>query len=383
MLKYLPLVLAGLWRKPVRTILTFLSIVVAFILFGIMASIESGFARQVDAARLDRLYVDARYGGPLPLAYCTRIATIPGVRAVIPVSNVSGYWRDRRNGFGITTTDQEYVVARPEYTIDRPLLRKMEQSRTGIIVSKAFARRYDWKVGNRIPITSQVGQQNGSKIWNFDIIAIADNRDMPDTASFALGSFKYVDEARAEDRGTANRFLVRITDEKRAVEVGRAIDRLFENSPKPTRTFSEKSSAQAGTSNLGSISFFTRSLIGAVLFMLLFLTGNTMMQSMRERIPEFAVLKTIGFSDRGVLALVFGEAVLLCGAAALIGLAFVKLVVPLFADGLPGNTGDLLQMPWSAAATGLVFALLTAFISGFFPALRVSRMKLVDALAGR
>jgi putative ABC transport system permease protein len=383
MLKYLPLVLAGLWRKPVRTILTFLSIVVAFILFGIMASIESGFDRQVDAARLDRLYVDARYGGPLPMAYMSRIQAVPGVRAVIPTSGVGGYWKDRRNGIGINATTEDYVVARPEYTIDRALLQRMEKSRTGIIVSKAIARRHNWKVGDRIPLTSQVAQQNGSTIWNFDIIAIADNRDMPDTAQFILGSYKYIDEARTTDRGTANRFLVRIPDEKQAVAVGRAIDRLFENSPKPTRTFSEKSSAQAGTSNLGSISFFTRGLIGAVLFMLLFLTGNTMMQSMRERTSEFAVLKTIGFSDRGVLALVFGEAVILCVTAGLIGLAFVKLVVPLLARGLPGNTADLLLMPWSAAATGLVFALLTAFISSFFPAVRVSRMKLVDALAGR
>jgi putative ABC transport system permease protein len=383
MLKYLPLVLAGLWRKPVRTILTFLSIVVAFILFGIMASIESGFARQVDAARLDRLYVDARYGGPMPMAYKSRIESVPGVRAVIITSGVGGYWKDRRNGVGINATTEDYVVARPEYTVDRALLQRMEKSRTGIIVSKAIARRHNWKVGDRIPLNSETAQQNGSKVWTFDILAIADNRDMPDTANFILGSYKYIDEARTTDRGTVNRFLVRITDESRSVEIGRAIDRLFENSPKPTRTQSEKLGAQASTSNLGSISFFTRGLIGAVLFMLLFLTGNTMMQSMRERIPEFAVLKTIGFSDRGVLALVFGEAVILCVAAGAIGLGFVKLVVPLISGGLPGNTADLLRMPWSAAATGLAFALLTAFISGFFPALRVSRMKLVDALAGR
>ena len=227
MLKYLPLVLAGLWRKPVRTILTFLSIVIAFILFGIMASIESGFARQVDAARLDRLYVDARYGGPMPMAYMSRIQSVPGVRAVIPTSPIGGYWKEQRNGVGVNGTTEDYVVARPEYTIDRALLQRVDKSRTGIIVSKAVARRFGWKVGDRIPINSQVAQQNGSKVWTFDILAIADNRDMPDTAQFILGSYKYIDEARATDRGTANRFLVRIPDEKQAVAVGRAIDRLF------------------------------------------------------------------------------------------------------------------------------------------------------------
>ena len=383
MLKYFPLVLAGLWRRPVRTVLTFLSIMVAFILFGIMASIESGFAKQVAAARLDRLYVDSRYPGQMPMAYKSQIESLPGVRAVIPTSGIGGYWKDQRNGVGVNATTEDYVVARPEYTIDRALLRKMDQSRTGIIVSKAIARRFNWKVGDRVPVTTQTAQQNGSKVWTFDILAIADNRDMPDTANFVLGSYKYIDEARTTDRGTVNRFLVRITDESRSVEIGRAIDKLFENSPKPTRTMSEKLGAQASTSNLGSISFFTRSLIGAVLFMLLFLTGNTMMQSMRERTSEFAVLKTIGFSDKGVLALVFAEAVVLCTLAAVIGLGFVKLVVPLISGGLPGNTADLLLMPWSAAATGFAFALLTALVSGFFPALRVQRMNVVDALAGR
>ena len=146
---------------------------------------------------------------------------------------------------------------------------------------------------------------------------------------------------------------------------------------------SEKANAQAGVSSIGDITFFTRSIIGAVLFMLLFLTGNTMMQSVRERVPEFAVLKTIGFSDGGVLVLVLAEAVTLCLLAGLAGLGFVKFVAPLFVNSLPGNAGSLLLMPWSAAAYGLAFALLTAGIAGFFPALRVKRLNVVDALAGR
>jgi putative ABC transport system permease protein len=381
-MKYIPLVLAGLWRKPARTILTFLSIVVAFVLFGILSSVRASFTHQMEILRLDRLYVDARFGGVMPMAYKSRIESVPGVKAVIPSTALSGYWKQQTNNVTVVMTNEDYVVARPEYTITRAQMRQLDQKRTSIIVSKALARRQSWKVGQRVPITSQTAQQDGSKIWTFDIAGIADNNDNPDEAMFILGSYKYFDEARATDRSTTNRFIIRIPNGDRSVEVGRAIDALFANSPQPTRTASEKNSAQGGLT-LDEISFFTFAITGAVLFMILFITGNTMMQSMRERVPEFAVLKTLGFSDQGVLALVLAEAVALCLAAGLTGLALVKLVVPTFRDGLPNGIGTLLLMPWSAAAMGLGFALAMALISAFIPALRMKRLNVVDALAGR
>jgi putative ABC transport system permease protein len=382
-MKYIPLVFAGLWRKPTRTVFTFLSVMVAFILFGILASIESTFAQQVAIARLDRLFVDARFGGPLPVVYQNKIAALPGVTVVEPVGNVGGYWKDRTNGFGVTMADERYVQARPEYHLTAAQMRELDRSRTGIVIARKLAERYGWKVGDRIPMTSTMKQMDGSTTWMFDVKFITDNYDFPNAAMFALGSYKYFDEARATDKGTVNRFLVRISDPGRAAAVGRAIDNLFANSPQPTRTMSEKANAQAGTASIGNITFFTRSIISAVLFMLLFLTGNTMMQSVRERIPEFAVLKTIGFPDSGVLSLVLAEAVTLCVLAGVAGLTLMKFVVPLLVKGMPGNVDALMQMPWSAAATGLGFALLTACVAGFFPALRVKRLNVVDALAGR
>lgn len=381
-MKYIPLVLAGLWRKPARTILTFLSIVVAFVLFGILSSVRASFTHQMEIMRLDRLYVDARFGGVMPMSYKSRIESIPGVKAVVPSTALSGYWKQQTNGLTVVMTNEDYVAARPEYTITRAQMRQLDQKRTSIIVSKAFARRWRWKVGDRIPLTSQTAQQGGSNIWTFDIAGIADNSDNPDEAMFILGSYKYFDEARTENRNTTNRFVVRITNDNRSVEVGHAIDALFANSPQPTRTTSEKNSAQGGLT-LDEISFFTFAITGAVLFMILFITGNTMMQSMRERVPEFAVLKTIGFSDEGVLALVLAEAVALCLVAGLAGLALVKLVVPIFKDNLPNGIGTLLLLPWSAAAMGLGFALAMALIAAFIPALRMKRLNVVDALAGR
>jgi putative ABC transport system permease protein len=280
-------------------------------------------------------------------------------------------------------TDERYAVARPEYHVSKEQLRALDGSRTGVIISRKFAQQYGWKIGDSFPLTSTTPQVGGGNIWTFQVKGITDNYDLPDMAMFMLGSYKYFDEARITDKGTVNRFVVRIADPDSSAAIGRAIDDLFANSPQPTRTMSEKANAQAGTASLGNITFFTRSLIGAVLFMLLFLTGNTMMQSVRERVPEFAVLKTIGFSDGGVLALVLAESGMLCLLAGLVGLGFVKFVVPLFVNALPGNAGALLLMPWSAAGTGLIFALLTASVAGIFPALRVKRLNVVDALAGR
>jgi putative ABC transport system permease protein len=382
-MKYIPLVFAGLWRKPTRTVFTFLSVMVAFILFGILASIESGFAHQIAIARLDRLFVDARFGGNMPIAYQNKIAVLPGVTVVEPTIGLGGYWKDRTNGFGVTMADERYVQARPEYHLTTAQMREIDRSRTGIVISRKLSERYGWKVGDRIPMTSTTRQVDGSTTWMFDVKFITDNYDFPDVAMFALGSYKYFDEARAADKGTVGRFLVRIADPNRAAAVGRAIDNIFANSPQPTRTMSEKANAEAGTASIGNITFFTRSIISAVLFMLLFLTGNTMMQSVRERIPEFAVLKTIGFSDTGVLSLVLAEAVTLCVLAGVAGLTLMKFVVPPLVKGLPGNADALLRMPWSAAVAGLGFALLTACIAGFFPALRVKRLNVVDALAGR
>jgi putative ABC transport system permease protein len=179
----------------------------------------------------------------------------------------------------------------------------------------------------------------------------------------------------------ADRFILRIDDPNRATQISRAIDNLFANSSAPTRTVSERSSRESGVNWIGDIGFFTDAVLGAVAFMLLFLTGNTMMQSVRERTPEFAVLKTLGFSDTRVLALVFAESVLLCAVAAFAGLAIAKLVIPLVRDDIPG--AGIVQMPWVALLTGLALALLVAFVSGLLPALRAKRLSIVDALAGR
>ena len=381
-MKYLPLLFAGLWRKPTRTIFTFLSIVVAFILFGILGGLDDGFAHVQATARLDRLFTDPRFAGRMPISYLERIAAVPGVKVVAPRMGLPGYYRDRKESGGIVMTDSRFFLTRPELTATKAEAQALDRDRTALIVTVFAASKYHWKVGDTVPWISNVATKDGSQTWTFHIIAIIDNTDSPGTSNFFLGNYNYLDQRRVREQGLVDRFLIIINDPTQSVQIGRAIDKLFANSPQPTRTESEKAQDEAGLRSLGDINFFTKMIVGCLLFMLLFLTGNTMMQSVRERIPEFAVLKTLGFSDEGVLALVVGEAVLLCLLAGFAGLAIIQLLGRYYYLLLPNVAGFFL-MTWSSFLTGMGFALLTAFLSGAIPAWRVKRLNVVDALAGR
>jgi putative ABC transport system permease protein len=382
-MKYFPLVLAGLWRKPARTVFTFLSILVAFILFGTLSAIDGGMARQLDAARMDRLIVDTKFGTQLPLAYLDRIARIPGVTVVAPRQILVGYYQDPKVPFGIIMTDRRFFGVRPELNATKEQIDTLLRTRTGALITVFSAKRFGWKVGQKVPVISNTIRRDGSHTWTFDIVGVIDDMDRPGKARYFIGNYEYMDQERTGNKGTVDRILVRIKDPARATQTGRAIDNLFANSAAPTRTGSEKSDRESGRpSALGDVGFFTRLVVTAVLFMLLSLTGNTMMQSVRERIPEFAVLKTLGYSDRAVLALVLAEAVILCALAAVAGLAIAKLGVPLIAEASP-ELGLWLLMPWSALLTGLGFALAVALASGLVPALKAKRLSIIDALARR
>ena len=381
-MKYIPLVLAGLWRKPMRTIFTALSIIVAFILFGILSALDAGFAHRVEMARLDRRFVASRFGGPLPSLYADKIMSLPGILVVSPQAGLGGYIKERKNLTGVVATDARYFTARPELDATPQQIAALTATKTGVLVGIKTALKYGWKTGDKVILNSGTPQQNGSRVWTFDMLGTIENTDLPGEATVIIANYKYFDDARATAKGTAGGFYVRVKDPSQAAVIGVAIDRLFANSPAPTRTMLEKAAATSGMQALGDVSVLTRGIGGAVLFMLLFLTGNTMMQSVRERIPEFGVLKTLGFSDLGVLALVFGESVFLCVMAGTAGLTIVKLVFPVFRKVAPDVSG-LLLLSWSVLAIGFGFSLLVAFASGLFPALRVKRLNVVDALAGR
>jgi len=330
---------------------------------------------------MDRLFTDSRFGAPMPLSYAEPIASVPGVTVVAPRSGLYGYFQDPKNFVYVLCTDRRFFSLRPEITISTQQHETLLQTRTGAAVSAEQARKYGWKIGDKVPIQTQTPQPDGNQVWTFDIVAIVDDLNYPGGGGWFIANYSYLDEGRVTEKGTITRFLVRIRDPERVGQIGRQIDKLFANSAVATRTGSERSGAQSGLRYFGDVNFLTSAVLGAVFFMLLFLSGNTMLQSVRERIPEFAVLKALGFSDKSVLSLVIAESVLLCLLAAALGLLASKLIIPI-ARGPLSDFLLLLQMPWTALLLGLGLALIVALLSSVLPALRLRQLK-VDALLKR
>jgi putative ABC transport system permease protein len=377
--KYLPLLWAGLWRKPARTTLTLLSIAVAFVLYGILSGIDAGFAHSLAASRLDRLFTDSRFGAPMQISYAEQIARVPGVSVVAPRRGLLGSYQDPKNLMQVICIDERFFSLRPEITATKAQIAAMRKTRTGALIDVYLKNKYGWKIGDKIPLQTETPQADGNKTWTFDVVGIVDDANYPGQAGWFLGNYEYLDEAGASGKGTIDRFLVRIRDPDRAAQIGRQIDRLFISSAAPTRTSSEKSRSQAGLQFIGDVKLFTHAVVGAVFFMLLFVTGNTMLQSIRERVPEIAVLKTLGFSDNTVLYLVIAEAVLLCLIASTLGLVLAKIAIPITQPAIEDFV-LLLQTGWGGMVRGFGLALIVALVSSLYPAWQVRRLSIVDAL---
>jgi putative ABC transport system permease protein len=383
-MKYFSLIWAGLWRKKARTVFTMLSVVVAFLLFGMLQGINQGMNASLESLDIDRLYVSAKTNmtDGLPLAHLRRIEAVEGVVAVSHWTYFGGYFREARNALPAFTTDIEPLFrvykemkVKPEY------LEAMKRTRTGVLIGESIAKEYGWKVGDRIPVgTSIWTTKQGSNTWEFDIVGTFDASEYGAAFPSFYINHAYFQEASSFGGNTVHYFLVKLKDPRLSTEVSKKIDALFENSPFETQTQTEAGFGQAQMKQLGDLNFIANSIVGAVLFTLLFLTANTMMQSVSERTSELAVLKTIGYSDGKVLMLVIIEALLLCIAAAAAGLAIAYAVFKL---PQVRNVFGNFTMPLFVLGLGGTIALALALVSGLPPAWRAKRLNIVDALAGR
>jgi putative ABC transport system permease protein len=387
--KYFWLIWAGLWRKRARTVLTMLSIIVAFLLFGLLQGINVGVKNGLGDSANNRLWTTSRMSAvsSMPVSLLDQIKQVKGVRDVVHLSFFGGYFRDAKNSLPVFATNaDELAKVYPELNITPAQVQAMKTLRTGALVGRALANTYHWKVGDKIPVGTTIWtDKNGSNSWSFDIVGIYDA--VPAFAKNQLGAafwinYDFWDEARAFDNHTVHQYITAIDDPRHGVEISQQIDKINANSPQETRTQTENAALQSQLKQLADINFITNAIVGAVMFTLLFLTGNTMMQSVRERIPELAVLKTVGFSDGTVCLLVLLESSLLCLFAAVVGLMLSNLAIKLvgsFAGGIFGS-GNL---PPIVVIDGFAIAAVLAIVSGLAPALRAQRLNIVDALAGR
>ena len=381
-MKFLPLVWAGIWRRKGRAILTLLSVLNAFLLFGILQGFTSGLNGIVGETHGDILYVTNRVSilEGLPTGHMARIRTVPGVKAVTPLVVFTSTYQSPRNAVPAVAIDPDsFFAAYPSLSASPSALRAMRQQRTGALIGSAMARLRGWKIGQTIPLRSLFWpNRNGSQTWPVTIVGAYESRDPNFGASNLLLNYSYVDQGRVTQNGTANLFLMRIADPTQASRVSSAVDALFANSPHETKTATQGQYVQDQIKQIGDIGFVVRAIMGAVFFALLLSVGTVMMQSVRERTPELAVLKTLGFSDGTVLGIVLAETMIFCLFAAALGLGLAALLFPA-AKAMVGfsiTAGPVM-------ALGFVAALVLALLTGLPPAIRAMRLQIVDALAGR
>jgi len=383
-MKFLPLLWAGLWRRPLRSVLTGLCIVTAFLLLGLLEGVNAGFAQAIAEAHRDLLVTNTRVrgGAPMPIAAMASIQSIPGVREVTLRAYFMGSFGEpvlNNTVAALATEPALFFQLRPGLIVNQDGLRAMRENRSGMLATPVLLQWFGWKVGDAITLRSQILKTDGSRDWTFNIVGTFDSVKNPATAYFGIINYSYFDEYRVENRGTAESFYERIADPTKAVATAAAIDRIFANSSHETRTRSDQERAEFQAKQLGDVQFFTNAIMGAVLFTLAFLTGNTLRQSIHERIPEFAVLKAVGYSDARVLGLAYAEALLLYLPPAALGLMLAHLAAPLAKEQI----GAIIVVSPGVALSGLACAALLAFLGAALPASRLARMSIVDALRKR
>ncbi|HTY93114.1 MAG TPA: FtsX-like permease family protein [Steroidobacteraceae bacterium] len=386
MLRFLPLLLANLRRRAPRTIFTVLSIAVAFLLYGLLAAVKNGFEATGNLAGIDRLVTFAKVSivQPLPFSYLQRIAAVPGVKLVTHSTWFGGHYQNER-GIIITypVPPASYLAMYPEFLLPEAQKQRWLHDRVGAVVGRGLAEQFGWKVGDRIPLRSDIyARADGNYTWEFVIDGIYDNKDPSGDVSSVFFNYDYLDESRTIGKGTVGWYIIRVADPSRAVQVAAAIDALFTNSSAETKTDSEKAFVQGFAKQTGDIGAIVTAIGVAVFFTMLLVSANTMAQSVRERTNEVAVLKTLGYTDTAVLALVIGESLLLTVLGGVIGIAGAQLMVGRLGHVLSEYLSAFLLTP-QALVLGVVLMVALGVIAGALPAVRAARLRIVDGLAGR
>jgi putative ABC transport system permease protein len=380
-MKYLPLLWHSLFRRKVRTIFTLLAVLVAFTLYGFLAAIEAAFGMGVELAGNERLVLIHKVSiiQLLPESYLERIRATPGVTDVCHQTWFGGIYQDPKNFFMQTPVDPESLLRMfPEFKLRDDQKKAWIADQQGAIVGRATAEKYGWKVGDRIPIQATIWRKkDNSSNWEFNLDGIYDGAEQGTDVTQFFFHYKYFDESRLFGQGSVGWYTVRIADASKAAQIAQALDGQFANSPAETKTTTEKAFVQAFANQVGNIALIVRSIIGMAFFIILLVTANTMAESVRERTSEVAVLKTLGFTDGRVLALVLVESCLIAGVGGFLGLGVAGLMVPRIPTG---NLLPNLFVPKASLGVGIALVLGLGFVAGIFPALRAMRLRIVDAL---
>ncbi len=381
-MKYLYLLFSGLKRKKLRTGLTILSIMVAFLLFGYLSAIRQAFDAGVEVAGADRLIVRHKVSliQLLPQSYEAKMERIEGVDNAVHSTWFGGIYQEPKNFFAqMPIVPEELFDMYPEYIISDEQKAAWLETRSGALVGRGLADRFDWKLGDRIPINATIwGKKDGGRTWEFDLVAIYDGAEKGTDTSQFFFRYDFFDETRAGGTGQVGWYTVRVSDPDKAADVAAAIDAEFANSAFETKAEPEGAFIQGFANQIGNIGFIIMTIMSAVFFTILLVAGNTMAYTVRERTNELAVLKAIGFTDSGVLGLVLGESLALTFVGGACGLGLAWLLVSM---GDPTNGSfPVFYLPTTNIFIGLVLIVAMAFVVGIIPALQAQKLQIADAL---
>ena len=383
-MKFFFLVWSNLKRRKLRTSLTLLSVLVAFLLFGLLAALKLAFTGGVNMADANRLIVRHRVSfiQLLPYSYQQRIARIPGVTLVSMQLWFGGVYQDPKNQLGTFPVEPEpFLAMNPELILPEEQKQAWLKTRTGAIVGRSLVNRFNWKIGDRIPLTSPIWPNKDGGAWEFDIVGIYDAaKKTADTSSF-LFRFDYFDEARSYGKGQVGWYQVRVDAPTNAPGIAAAIDAEFANSPAETKAETEAAMFQGFAQQIGDIGKIVSLIVAAAFFIILLATGNTMAQSVRERTQELGVLKALGFSNELVLGVVLGESLVIAMLGGITGLLLSWLMVSgLGKMSFMQTYFPLFFIPDRDLLLGVAFAVALGAVAGILPALRAMRLRLAEAL---
>jgi putative ABC transport system permease protein len=379
--KFRSLIFANLFRKKVRLILTIGSFAIALVLFTFLAVVNSAFNRGIDIANADRLVIVSRVGlmQVMPISYADQVAAIPGVKYVTHDHWFGGVYQDEKNFFPQFVIDPaNHRKVYPEFIVPDDQWNTFVKDQQGAVVGAKTAKRFGWKVGDRIPIKNTL--YGPTKTWEFNLDGIY-HTEKPDgdEGQFWLQWKNFDENVPAAVKSTAGWYILKLNSPDDAVRVAKAIDAKYANSSFETKTETESAFAAGFAKQFGNIEFLILSVGSVVFFTLLLVTGNTMAISVRERTSELAVLKAIGVTDHSILFLVLAESTMIALLGGLLGLLLAWAAIPVISAAVTGLLPPLL-LSKTMLSLGLMFAVFVGVVSGLLPGIGAMRMRVVNAL---
>ena len=380
------LVLIGknLFRKKLRAGLMLVSILIAFLIFGVLAGFERAFNAGEDVAAADRLVVvnKINFTQPLPIAYFNRVRGVEGVKQVTHFNWFGGYFQEPKNFLVVMAVDPETYtqVYDDQVAIPADARQAFVRERTGALVGENMLAKWGWKVGDRVPIMSNIfTQNNGSRTWDFTIVGTFKGRKPQIDTNFMVVQYEYFNETKNLGKDMIGWMALNTTSPSANDRVMKAIDQMFANSFYETSTDTEKAFNKAFAAQLGNIALIVALVVGAAFATILLIVGNTMAMAVRERTREIGVLKTLGFSGARILRLVLGESVLLALLGGLPGIALATL----FAAAMETSVGNFIPgfaVTPGIALTGVALMLMLGLATGLIPAINAMRLNIATAL---